>query len=82
MKSRETIFAELSGVLVSSFELDPAAISSDADLYEDLELDSIDTIDLIVHVQDMLGCKVQPEQFKSARTVGDVVDIVDALRRA
>jgi acyl carrier protein len=76
MQSKETIFLELRRILSESFEIDPEAVKLDANLYEDLELDSIDAIDLIVSVQDLIGRKVQPDNFKAARTVSDVVDIV------
>lgn len=82
MKDKETIFAELRGVLASSFEIDPASITPASGLYDELQLDSIDAIDLIVNVQELIGRKVQPEQFKSARTVEDVVDIVHSLLHA
>lgn len=79
MNDRDTIFAELRRILAESFELDPQSITLQSNLYEELQLDSIDAIDLIVSVQELIGRKVQPEQFKSARTVSDVVEIVHQL---
>jgi len=79
MQDKETILLELRRILAESFEVDPDAVQPDANLYEDLDLDSIDAIDLIVSVQDLIGRKVQPENFKAARTVNDVVDIVYSL---
>jgi acyl carrier protein len=81
MNDRETIFVELRRILAESFEIDPEQITLQSGLYDDLELDSIDAIDLIVNVQELIGTKVQPEQFKSARSVSDVVDIVYQLTR-
>lgn len=82
MQDKETIFRELQKILAESFELDAATITPTSGLYDDLQLDSIDAIDLIVNVQELIGRKVQPEQFKSARTVEDVVDIVHNLIQA
>lgn len=79
MNDRDTIFAELRRILAESFEIDPDTITLQSSLYEELQLDSIDAIDLIVSVQELIGRKVQPEQFKSARTVSDVVEIVHQL---
>jgi acyl carrier protein len=76
MDNKETIFSELRNILNESFEIDSASISMQSSLYDELQLDSIDAIDLIVSLQDLIGRKVQPDQFKSARTVSDVVDIV------
>lgn len=81
MNDRDTIFAELQRILAESFEIDPQQITPESGLYDDLDLDSIDAIDLIVNVQELIGTKVQPEQFKSARSVNDVVDIVYRLTR-
>lgn len=72
-------FELLRQVLVEEFELDPDTITADARLYEQLDLDSIDAVDLIVRLKEMTGKKVPPEQFREVRTVGDVVDILDAL---
>lgn len=79
MNDRDTIFVELRRILAEAFEIDPQQITPESGLYDDLELDSIDAIDLIVNVQELIGMKVQPEQFKSARSVSDVVDIVYRL---
>ena len=48
-------------------------------LFEDLDLDSIDAVDLVVKLQDLTGRKFKPEEFKSVRTVGDILDRVQAL---
>ena len=63
------------------FEIDPQDITPEARLYEDLELDSIDAVDMIVHLQKKTGKKIKPETFKSVRTVQDVVDAVEQLLR-
>lgn len=77
--TRDDIFQKLQTILHDNFEIEPARITPDANLYEDLDLDSIDAVDLVIHVQDLLGTKVSPEQFKAARTVEDVIQIVQAL---
>jgi len=73
---REDVFSQLQDVIAEFFEIDKEEITPDAKLYEDLDLDSIDAIDLIVKVQNMIGKKVKAEDFKSARTVDEVVDII------
>ena len=70
---------EISALLVNVFEIDPQDIMPEARLYEDLELDSIDAIDMIVHLQKKIGKKIKPEEFKTVRTVQDVVDAVERL---
>ncbi|HDG1671345.1 TPA: acyl carrier protein [Kluyvera cryocrescens] len=79
MTDKNAIYEEVSTLLVKLFELDPEDIRPDARLYEDLELDSIDAIDMIVHLQKKTGNKIKPEEFKAVRTVQDVVDAVERL---
>lgn len=81
MTEQETIYQEVRGLLTKLFEIDPQDISPEARLYEDLELDSIDAVDMIVHLQKKTGKKIKPETFKSVRTVQDVVDAVEQLLR-
>ncbi len=76
MQTREEIFATLRDALVELFELSPERISLDANLYEDLEIDSIDAVDLIDHIKRQTGKKIAAEAFKTVRTVGDVVEAV------
>lgn len=73
------IYQEITDLLVKLFDLDPADITPESRLYEDLELDSIDAVDMIVHLQKRTGRKIAPETFKSVRTVQDVVDALENL---
>lgn len=77
--NENAIYQEVSALLVKLFELEPQDIHPQARLYEDLELDSIDAIDMIVHLQKKTGNKIKPEEFKAVRTVQDVVDAVERL---
>jgi len=79
--SRESILAELQRILVEQFELDRQAVTPDAHLYQDLDIDSIDAVDLMVELKELTGRKLDPETFKQVRTVGDVVEaLYDLLR--
>ncbi|MDP9938498.1 acyl carrier protein [Ectopseudomonas alcaliphila] len=79
MQSREEIFVTLRSALVELFELDAERVTLDASLYEDLEIDSIDAVDLIDHIKRQTGRKLAAEEFKSVRSVGDVVEAVYRL---
>lgn len=76
---KQEIYQEIRVLLVKLFELDEDDIKPESRLYEDLELDSIDAVDLIVHLQKSTGRKIKPEMFKSVRTVQDVVDAIGQL---
>ncbi|MEY8702589.1 acyl carrier protein [Francisella philomiragia] len=76
--SKEQIFAQLQDILNNLFEIDKDDVTLDSTLYEDLDLDSIDAVDLVVQLQNFTGRKFKPEEFKSVRTVGDVVNTIVA----
>ena len=77
--SDEDILDRLRQVLHDTFEIEPARVTPATHLFSDLELDSIDAVDLAIQVQDMTGTRIKPEDFKSVRTVSDVVATVKAL---
>lgn len=79
MKDHQEIYAQVTNILVELFEIDEAAIAPEAKLYEDLDIDSIDAVDLVVELKKWSGKKIQPEDFKSVRTVQDVVNEVEKL---
>ena len=79
MNNRDEMFAELVNILVEEFDLDSTSITMDANLYEELDLDSIDTVDLVLRLQDLTGTKIEPETFKSVRTIKDVIDAIEQL---
>ena len=79
MRSRDEIYQRLKTYLEEMFEVPPEKVSLEARLNEDLDLDSIDAVDLAVRLQELTSRKLSPEEFKSVRTVGDVVDRVHAL---
>ncbi|MBB1360815.1 MULTISPECIES: acyl carrier protein [Gammaproteobacteria] len=79
MQNREQILEMLSGILIDEFEIEAADITLEASLYEDLDLDSIDAVDLVIKLQQLTGKKIQPEAFKTVRTVNDVVDAIEGL---
>jgi len=76
MLNREQVQEILSKALVELFEIDPSKITLTANLYEDLEIDSIDAIDLIDHIKRKTGHRLVADDFRSVRTVGDVVEAV------
>ena len=79
MQTRDDIFNTLRDALVELFELPPERVTLDANLYQDLEIDSIDAVDLIDHIKRQTGKKIAAEEFKDVRTVNDVVEAVYRL---
>ena len=79
MKTRDEIFQLVSQELESLFELSADQITWDARLYEELDLDSIDAVDLVVRLQEISKKRITPDQFKAVATVGDIVEAVESL---
>ena len=77
--TREEIFNKLSDILVDDFEIDKALITPEANLFEDLDLDSIDAVDLAVKLQYFTDKKIPPENFKKIKTVEDVAKTIEEL---
>jgi len=76
--SKEEIHDWIRNVLHEQFEIPAERVTLDAHLYQDLDIDSIDAVDLLIHLKQLTGQTISPEVFKQVRTVGDVVDAVYA----
>jgi acyl carrier protein len=74
--SKEQIFARVQEILTESFDLEPDEVRLDSHLIDDLDLDSIDAIDLAVGLEEEVGLKVEEEELQEIRLVGDVVDLI------
>ncbi len=75
----EDVLDKLREILHESFEIDPARVTPSAHLFNDLDLDSIDAVDLAIKLQELTGKRIKPDEFKSVRTVGDVISAVHSL---
>lgn len=71
---KQVIFEKIKAALIEDFDLEENRIVPEARLYEDLELDSIDAVDLIVKLKSFLPRNIDPEAFKKMRTLENVVD--------
>ena len=77
--TKAELFSKVTEVLVDHFELEQSLIKPEARLLEDLDLDSIDGIELILKLEEQYGEKISAENLKAARTVQDVVNALDNL---
>jgi acyl carrier protein len=77
--TKDDIFQQLKEILSGDFEIDPSLITPDAKLYEELDLDSIDAVDMVVKMKERIPGKIDPALFKTARTVQDIVELLHPL---
>ena len=75
--TREEILSRVTAILVESFALEPQLVTPTAHLFDDLDLDSIDAIDMVVRLQEETGLEVEEDELKQIRLVRDVVDLID-----
>lgn len=76
--TKDEILCTVQDILVAEFELDRAAIRLDAHLADELDLDSIDAIDLAVRLEEKSGQALEEEELKALVTIRDVVELVHA----
>ncbi len=79
MKSHEEIFRHVVGLMSRMFELDSGSLHENSLLFSELDIDSIDAVDLIVELTAYTGKRIPPESFKSVRTIGDIVTAIEEL---
>ena len=77
--SKEEIFNKLCEILEEEFEVDKSLLVPEANLFTDLEMDSIDAVDLAVRLQQFTEKRISPEEFKKIRTLNDIVETIYKL---
>ena len=75
--TREKIIEVTKEFLSEEFEVDSSIISSEKNLKDTLDLDSLDYVDLVVVIEDNFGFKVTGEDFKDVVTFSDFYDLVE-----
>ena len=79
MATEAEIEQKIKDILVADFECDAAKLTPDVNLFTELDLDSIDAVDLVVRLQQETGKKVNPESFRQIRTLRDGTEAVVKL---
>ncbi len=82
MQSKQAIYQQLVEVMDELFEIESSDITPESTLIEDLDIDSIDAVDMAVKLNELTGQKIQPDEFKHMSTVQDVVEVVFRLVNA
>lgn len=77
--TKEQILDELTKILTEELEIDENDIKPEANLFQDLDLDSIDAVDIAVRMQKFTDKKLSPAEFNKIQTINDVVEAVYAL---
>ena len=73
---KEELFEEVKKIMTEKFEIEESNITMDSNIVTDLDLDSIDIIDLIVTLNNMLKLNVSAADFKDKRTLSEILDVI------
>ena len=74
--SQEEVLEKVCGILHEEFEIEQEDLKLHAHLFEDLELDSLDAVDLIVALEKLFVFRAQEEKAKELRTIEDIVHFI------
>jgi len=77
--TKDEIFNEVRNTMTEMFEIESDTIKLESHLFQDLDLDSIDAIDMAVKMQDLTGKRVEESALQNLRTVGDIVDLAHSM---
>lgn len=77
--NQQEIFQLITQALQETFEIPADSITLESRLYEDLDIDSIDAVDLMVKLKTLTGQRLSPDAFRAVRTVGDVVEAIHKI---
>lgn len=70
------IFEQVKGVIVEKLGTEPEKVVMDASFVDDLGADSLETVELIMGLEDKFGITIQDEDAEKIRTVKDAVDFI------
>jgi len=74
--SRQDILGQTRKILIELFELEHNELTEDARIYEDLDIDSIDTVDLLIELKRFTGKDIKPQDFNDSKTLGEIVTVI------
>lgn len=79
--TNEEVFSKLKDILVKDFDIEESLVKPEALIVDDLDLDSIDAVEMIVKIKPFINGKIEPEDFKAIKTVDDVVKLIQPMTK-
>lgn len=75
---KQLIIDKVNNLLVEEFEIAPELLIPEASLKSDLEIDSLDFVDIVVLIDREFGFKPKAEELKTVKTLGDFCAYIEA----
>ena len=72
------MFEKVREIMVDNLGLDPSEISLDSNLQDDLDIDSLDAVELALEIEKALGIKIPDEDLDEMKTVKDIVSYFES----
>ncbi len=77
--TKDELFGVLKNVLINDFDVEEELVKPEANIVKDLDLDSIDAVELIVKMKPYVNGKIAPAMFKNVKTCQDTIDLLYPL---
>ena len=77
--TRDQIISKVNDVMHKGFEIPLENLKPSTTLFEDLKLDSLDAVDMLVHLEEKFGAKIEGERLMTIRTMQDIYDLVSEI---
>jgi acyl carrier protein len=74
--TKEYVYQHITRILQEQFDLDPESMTPETDLRADLDIDSIDAVNILIELKSLTSKKVAIENFHQIKTIGDLTDAV------
>jgi acyl carrier protein len=74
--TRDSLLTRIAAILHEQFDVEPDSITLDARLREDLDIDSIDAVNLMIELKSITAKKITLENFHQVKTIGDLIDAI------
>ncbi|HAJ74756.1 MAG TPA: acyl carrier protein [Lachnospiraceae bacterium] len=71
-------FDQVKEIIIDTLNFDAEDIQMESNFFEDLEADSLDVVELMMALEEKMGVKIPDEELQNLRTVGSVVEYIDA----
>lgn len=75
---KELLVEKVNNLLIEEFEIAPELLTADASLKNDLEIDSLDFVDIVVLIDREFGFKPKAEELKGVKTLEDFYQYIAA----
>ncbi|MFC3114376.1 acyl carrier protein [Cellvibrio fontiphilus] len=77
--TRDSLLTRITDILHEQFDVEPSSITLESRLREDLDIDSIDAVNLMIELKSITAKKITLENFHQVKTIGDLIDAVLAF---